>query len=78
MSISSTVRLTLAGALAAAVVASGALAGGSKGPDPVPKTTPVIVRTATGFDWGDAAIGAGAGVGATLAAAGVITLARHQ
>jgi hypothetical protein len=60
----------------AAVVATVALAGGSKGPGPTQKSTPVVVKTSDGFDWVDAAIGVAAGVGATLAALGAFTLAR--
>jgi hypothetical protein len=43
-----------------------------------PTPAPVVLHTANGFDWGDAAIGAAAGVGASVAAAGGITLARNK
>ena len=43
-----------------------------------PTPAPVVLRTTNGFDWGDAAIGAVAGVGAAVAAAGGITLARNK
>jgi hypothetical protein len=38
----------------------------------------VVLHTSDGFDWGDAAIGAAAGVGVVVAAAGGITLARNK
>jgi hypothetical protein len=56
-----------------------ALAGGKPKPERVaPRATPIVVHTADGFDWGDAAIGAAAGFGAALAAGGGITLARNR
>jgi hypothetical protein len=59
-----------------------ALAGAAPGsaapkqPPAAPGTAPVVVRASDGFHWGDAAVGAAAGVGAVIAAMGVITLAR--
>lgn len=58
-----------------------ALAAAAPGPavpkqQPAPPRTPVVVRTSDGFHWSDAAVGAAAGVGAAIAAMGVITLAR--
>ena len=41
-----------------------------------PRTAPDYLRTSYGFHWGVAAVGAAAGVGAAIAAMGVITLAR--
>lgn len=43
-----------------------------------PAPAPVVLHTSDGFDWGDAAIGAAAGVGFVVAAAGGITLARNK
>jgi hypothetical protein len=44
----------------------------------VPRSTAIVVHTPDDFDWGDAAIGAAAGVGSALAAAGGMTLARNK
>jgi hypothetical protein len=44
---------------------------------PVPDIRTMVVRGSDGFDWSAAALGAAAGVGAALAAAGGITLARN-
>jgi hypothetical protein len=43
-----------------------------------PGSAPIVVRHPDGFDWADAVIGAAAGVGVALAAAGGITLARNR
>ncbi|MDQ2911068.1 MAG: hypothetical protein M3R39_08655 [Actinomycetota bacterium] len=78
MSLLKTTRLALATAWLAATLASGAFAGSTpKTENPVPKAVPIVVHTANGFDWGDAAIGAAAGLGVALAAAGGITLVRN-
>ena len=45
---------------------------------PVPDVKTVIVREGDGFDWTAAALGAAAGIGGALAAAGGITLARNS
>ena len=45
---------------------------------PVPDVKTVFVRGGNGFDWTAAALGAAAGVGGALAAAGGITLARNS
>lgn len=42
----------------------------------VPDVRTVVVRGSDGFDWSAAAVGAAAGIGAALAAAGGLTLAR--
>lgn len=42
----------------------------------VPDVKTVVVHGSNGFDWSAAALGAAAGIGAALAAAGGITLAR--
>jgi hypothetical protein len=64
----------------ATIALSGALTGAAPagGKPKNEQVTPVVVRASGGFDWGDAAIGAGAGVGAALAAIGGITLARNR
>jgi hypothetical protein len=55
-------------ALAGAVAASAAPAS-----HPVRQPAPIVVRSdGSGFDWGDAAIGAAAALGVVLAVAGVI------
>ena len=43
-----------------------------------PGSSSIVVHDSDGFDWGDAAIGAAAGVGASLAAAGAVTLAHNK
>jgi hypothetical protein len=45
---------------------------------PVPNVNAVVVSGTDGFDWSAAAVGAAAGIGAVLAAAGGITLARSS
>jgi hypothetical protein len=45
---------------------------------PVPDVKAVVVREGDGFDWTAAALGAAAGIGGALAAAGGITLARNS
>jgi hypothetical protein len=45
---------------------------------PIPDVKTVVVRAGNGFDWTAAALGAAAGVGGALAAAGGITLARNS
>jgi len=45
---------------------------------PVPEVRPVFARGGNGFDWTAAALGAAAGVGGALGAAGGITLARNS
>ena len=58
---------------------SAALAAGQPAKErSAPDSTPIVVHASNDFDWGDAAIGAAAGVGAALAAAGGITLARNK
>ncbi len=45
---------------------------------PKERSIPIVVHTSNGFDWGDAAIGAAAGLGAAFVGAGAITLARNR
>jgi hypothetical protein len=45
---------------------------------PTPGSNSIVVHDSDRFDWGDAAIGAATGVGASLAAAGAVTLARNK
>ncbi len=80
MRISNTFRLALGTCAAAVALVSAALAGGpSTGQSPPHGATPVIVHTGdNGFDWGAAAIGAAAGIGAASAAVGGLTLARNS
>lgn len=77
MTVAHAFRLAPAIFLAGSLVPA-ALAGDKPKPGIAPKATPIVVRTADGFDWGDAAIGAAAGFGAALAAGGGITLARNR
>jgi hypothetical protein len=52
---------------------------GKPGDEPsAPKAEQIVIQAADGFDWSDAAIGAAAGLGAAVAAAGGITLARNK
>ena len=44
----------------------------------VPRSTAIVVQTPDEFDWGDAGIGAAAGLGSALAALGGMTLARNK
>ena len=72
-------KLLLAATCVAATLAAAApAAGDSKRQPTTSKPVPVIVRPSDGFHWGDAAIGAAAGVGAAIAAMGGITLARGK
>jgi hypothetical protein len=43
-----------------------------------PGSAPIVIDGSDGFDWGDASIGAAAGVGTAVAAAGAITLVRNK
>lgn len=61
-----------------ALVAAPAADGDSTRGGPAPSQRPIVVDIPTGFDWGDAAIGAAAGFGAALAAAGGLTLIRNR
>jgi len=45
-------------------------------PAPRPNPEPIVVKVDDGFHWGDAGIGAAAGVGAALIAAGGLVLVR--
>jgi hypothetical protein len=74
-------RITVGVALASLVGPLGSMALAADQPAkerPAPASSPIVVHASNGFDWGDAAIGAAAGVGAALAAAGGITLARNK
>jgi hypothetical protein len=72
-------RLLLAAVCVAATLTVAApAAGDSKQQPTTPKPVPVVVRASDGFHWGDAAIGAAAGVGAAIAAMGGMTLARNR
>ena len=73
MPVAKSIRLALGGLCLAGSFATGALAvGGST----TPQARPVVVQTSDGFDWGDAGIGAAAGLGVGLAATGALTLVR--
>jgi hypothetical protein len=52
--------------------------GDSTSGGPAPSQRPIVVDISTGFDWGDAAIGAAAGFGVAIAAAGGLTLIRNR
>jgi hypothetical protein len=78
VNVQKTIGLALATTCLAGTLAAGALAGGKPKNEPVHPATPVVLRAANGFAWDDAAIGAAAGFGAALAAAGAITLARNR
>jgi hypothetical protein len=69
-------RLVLVGMFAlVAALGPAARAGGADGPRE--RTTPIVVRVNEGgFRWTDAAVGAAAGIGATLVAAGGVALVR--
>jgi hypothetical protein len=64
-------------AIAAAVALAGLSPVADAGaPAPHPKPEPIVVKIDDGFHWGDAGIGAAAGVGAALLAAGGLVLLR--
>lgn len=74
-----TVALPLATICLLGWLAPAALAGGRPSDDrSVPNARPIVLHTADGFDWADAAVGAAAGFGAAIAALGGITLARNK
>lgn len=72
-------RIAFAAALATSCLVgphgAAALAAGQPSKE---RSAPVVVHASDGFDWGDAAIGAAAGIGAALATAGALTLARNK
>jgi hypothetical protein len=74
------IQHTVAAALAAASVA-GSLNPAALADDPrstQPSNGRAVIEAPDGFNWGDAAIGAGAGVGTAVAALGAVTLARNK
>lgn len=77
MNIQHTVSPALATICLAGSLAPVALAGNPRNQRPVPNASPIVIHASHGFDWGDAAIGAAAGLGLTVAALGGITLARN-
>jgi hypothetical protein len=73
MTLSNRMTLPLAAICVIGSLAPAALAAGKSNNE-----RPVVVQTGSEFDWGDAAIGAAAGFGAAVAAAGCLTLARNR
>jgi len=74
-----TVVHVLAAACLIGPPASSALAAGEPSNErSTPTPAPVVLHASNGFDWADAAIGAAAGVGVAVAAAGGITVARNK
>lgn len=78
MSTQQTVSLALPTTCLAGSLASAALAGKPRNQRPVPNVRPIVIHASHGFNWGDATIGAAAGLGTAVAALGGITLARNK
>ena len=79
MSVPNTMRVGLVAMYIAGSLAPAALAGGKPEKErPASNPRPTIVHTGREFHWSDAAIGAAAGFGAAVAAAGGITLGRNR
>jgi|tagenome__1003787_1003787.scaffolds.fasta_scaffold20802644_2 hypothetical protein len=74
-------KATVAAALALCATAPAAASAKLPPPDPPPSNHPVVVvqtSPRSGFDWGDAGIGAAGGVGlAMLAAGGLVVVQRR-
>jgi hypothetical protein len=74
-------KATVAVALALCATAPAATSARLPPPDPPPSNDPVVfVQTSprSGFDWGDAGIGAAGGVGLAMLAAGGLVVAQRR
>jgi hypothetical protein len=72
------IRTAVAVALAAGAVAPAGASAMLPRPDPVPPPKPVPVHVSSGFDWGDAGIGAAGALGLSIiAAGGIVFLGRR-
>ncbi len=75
------VKATVAAALALCATAPAAASAKLPPPDPPPSNDPVVFVQASprsGFDWGDAGIGAAGGVGLAMLAAGGLVFAQRR
>jgi hypothetical protein len=75
------VKATVAAALTLCATAPAATSARLPPPDPPPSNDPVVfVQTSprSGFDWGDAGIGAAGGVGLAMLAAGGLVAAQRR
>jgi hypothetical protein len=75
------VKATVAATLALCATAPAAASAKLPPPDPPPSNQPaVVVQTSprSGFDWGDAGIGAAGGVGLAMLAAGGLVIVQRR